>query len=237
MLAELTLLLEYFNNKAVSRDEYFQAIVKDNCLGKRTERTRLISKRYLGELYCLDENVLLFRGLLYFWSRDPDAQPLLALLCAYCRDPFLRDTARYILPLAKGMIITRQTMEEYLESIYPDRFSVGKRASNAKNINSTWTQSGHLSGRSRKVRVKLTPTSGSAAYALLLGYLSGFRGQTLFESEYVKLLDCSIQEAIELAEEASRKGWIVFKRVEDVIEVQFPNLINNQEMEWIREQS
>ena len=51
------------------------------------------------------------------------------------------------------------------------------------------------------------------------------------------MLDCSFDKAIELAEEASRKGWIVFKRVGDVIEVLFPNLINEQEMEWLREQS
>jgi hypothetical protein len=43
--------------------------------------------------------------------------------------------------------------------------------------------------------------------------------------------------AVALAEEASRRGWIVFKRVGEVIEVLFPRLITPQEMEWIREQS
>jgi hypothetical protein len=63
------------------------------------------------------------------------------------------------------------------------------------------------------------------------------RGQALFQSEYIKLLDRTFDRAIELAEEASRKGWIVFKRVSDVIEVLFPNLINQEEMEWLREQN
>jgi hypothetical protein len=72
---------------------------------------------------------------------------------------------------------------------------------------------------------------------LLLGYLTGVRGQALFQTEYIKLLDCPLDKAIELAEEASRKGWIVFKRVGDVIEVLFPNLINPEEMEWLREQN
>ncbi|MBU4326272.1 MAG: hypothetical protein KKB91_00810, partial [Proteobacteria bacterium] len=81
------------------------------------------------------------------------------------------------------------------------------------------------------------PTAGSVSYALLLGYLTGVRGESLFKTDYAKLLDCSFEKAIELTAEASRKGWIVFKRVGDVIEVLFPNLINEQEMEWLREQN
>jgi hypothetical protein len=42
---------------------------------------------------------------------------------------------------------------------------------------------------------------------------------------------------MQLAAEASRRGWIVFKRVGEVIEVLFPTLIQAQEMEWIREQN
>jgi hypothetical protein len=67
--------------------------------------------------------------------------------------------------------------------------------------------------------------------------LSGVRGQALFQTEYIKLLDCTFDKAVELAEEASRKGWIVFKRIGDVIEVLFPNLINQEDMEKLREQS
>jgi hypothetical protein len=67
-------------------------------------------------------------------------------------------------------------------------------------------------------------------------YLTGERGPSLFQTEYFKLLDCSIDTGIELAQEASRRGWIVFKRVGDVIEVLFPNQINQKEMELLREQ-
>jgi hypothetical protein len=73
--------------------------------------------------------------------------------------------------------------------------------------------------------------------ALFLGYLHGARGQLLFDSEYMRILDCSSDKAIELAESASRRGWIVFKRIGNVIEVQFPNLLSQQEQEWVREQS
>ena len=59
----------------------------------------------------------------------------------------------------------------------------------------------------------------------------------MLTSEYVRILNCPVSLALTLAEEASRKGWIVWKRVGDVMEVHFPNLINEQEAEWIREQS
>ncbi len=48
---------------------------------------------------------------------------------------------------------------------------------------------------------------------------------SLFNSEYTRLLDCGFDRGIELAEDASRRGWITVKRVGQVVEVLFPNLI------------
>lgn len=75
------------------------------------------------------------------------------------------------------------------------------------------------------------------SYALFLGYLTGIRGESLFTTEYASLLDCPKAHLIELAEDASRRGWIVFKRIENVIEVQFYNLLTAQERGWILEQN
>ena len=141
-----------------------------------------------------------------------------------------------ILKAPEGSVITRESVEELIDSLEPGRFSKATLKSTAQNINSSWTKSGHLTGRNKKIRNRAAPTAGSAAYALLLGYLAGARGQGLFRTEYTKLLDCSRETTIELAEQASRRGWITYKRVGDVIEVLFPNLINQQEQEWLREQ-
>ena len=83
----------------------------------------------------------------------------------------------------------------------------------------------------------LNRPAGSVAYALLLGYLTGNRGQGLFQTEYVKLLDCNAEQALDLAESAAYKGWIVLKRVGNIIEIGFPNLISPEKMEWLREQN
>ena len=237
MLEELGALLTYVDRPEAEKSDYLQAIDDENCLGKRSGKTRTLTYRHLVDLYSLDRTNVLFRALLYFWNRDIDGQPLLALLCTFARDSIFRSTAPFILKFPEGATITRESLEEFIDAQEPGRFSKATLKSTAQNINSTWTKSGHLYGRTRKVRSRAHSTAGSVSYALLLGYLAGSRGQALFQTEYTKLLDCTFDKAIELAESASRKGWIVFKRVGDVIEVLFPNLINQEEMEWLREQS
>ena len=237
MLQELEALLSFVNRPEASRGEYSQAIIEENCLGKRSGKTRELTYRHLVALYALDPTILLFRTLRFFWQRDLAGHPLLALLCAYSRDAVLRSTAPFLQSCPMGAIIFRESVEEFIDNQQPGRFSKATLKSTAQNINSTWTQSGHLSGKVRKTRVAAIPTAGSLAYALLMGYLTGARGESLFNTEYIRLLDCSVERAIDLAGDASRRGWIVFKRIGNVMEVQFPHLITAQEMEWVREQS
>lgn len=236
MLDELTALLDYMNCPEATKADYLNAIEQDNCLGKRSGKTRRLTYKHLAELYSLDTGHVLFRALLYFWQRDEAGRPMLALLATYARDSIFRASAPMILKTPEGSVITRDSVEELIDNLEPGRFSKATLKSTAQNINSSWTKSGHLTGRNKKVRSQATPTAGSAAYALLLGYLAGARGQGLFSTEYTRLLDCSREKTIELAEQASRRGWITYKRVGDVIEVLFPNLINKQEQEWLREQ-
>ncbi len=93
-------------------------------------------------------------------------------------------------------------------------------------MNPTWTDSKHLVGKTTKTRTRANPTAGSVSYALFLGYLAGFRGESLLTTEYIHLQECSFGHCIELAEEASSRGWITFKHIEKVIEVQFPESPN-----------
>ncbi len=237
MLDEVRGLLAFVDDVDAPKKAYVKGIETDNCLGKRSGITRKITARHLIELYALDPRIALFRSLLFFWRRDEEGQPLMALLCAYARDAILRMSAPYVLVLEPGERISREALEQFLDWEQPGRFSKATLRSTAQNINSTWTQCGHLMGKVKKVRTRARATPGSTAYALFLGYLEGIRGEALFLSEYAKLLDCSVDRAIELAEEASRRGWIVMKRVGKVIEVVFPLFLTRQEMEWISEQN
>ena len=235
MLEELTILLAYINRRDAEKKEYLYAVTVENCLGKRSAKNRTLTGRYLVDLYSLDYKNILFRALLYFWDRDSASRPLLALLCAYARDPILRVTAHYILNIAEGTVITRESIEDFIDAQKPGRFSKATLKSTAQNINATWTKSGHLNGRAKKVRGRATPTAVSVSYAMFLGYLTGLRGQSLILSEYGKLLDCPHGKIIKLAEESSRKGWIDLKRVGEIIEIGFPKLISQDELELLHE--
>ena len=237
MLLELRALLSYVDKPDAAKSDYLEAIQDANCLGKRSGKTRTLTFRHLTDLYALDPSLLTFRSLRFFWQRDVDGQPLLAALCAYSRDPIFRATAPFVLEFQEGATVARVAMEEFIDDQEPGRFSQATLKSTAQNTNSSWTQSGHLSGRVRKVRARAVATPGAVSLALLLGYVSGLRGESLFKSEFTLLLDCSFEKTIELAEDASRRGWISFKRVGQVVEVLFPNLITAQEMEWLREQN
>ncbi|MQT94910.1 hypothetical protein [Pseudomonas helleri] len=235
MLVELRALLSYVDTADAAKVNYLEAIQSANCLGKRSGKTRTLTFRHLADLYALDPNFLVFRALRFFWQRDVDGQPLLATLCAYSRDPILRATAPFVLGFQEGAIVTREAMEEFIDAQEPGRFSKATLKSTAQNINSSWTQSGHLVGRVRKVRTRAVATPGTVSLALLLGYVSGLRGESLFKSDFTRMLDCSFEKTIELAEDASRRGWISLKRVGQVVEALFPNLITAQEMELLRE--
>ena len=237
MLEELRLLLSFVDDPQADKSIYVQAIENENCLSKRSGNTRSLTARHLSDLYGLDPSITIFHALRFFWKRDPDGQSLLALLCAYARDSILRSSAAFIQNHSPGQIVSRQALEKFIDHQEPGRFSKATLKSTAQNINSTWTQSGHLKGRAKKVRTQAQATPGSVSYALLLGYLNGARGESIFKTEYAGLLDCSFYRLIELATEASQKGWIVFKRLGEVIEVLFPNVLSEKEMEWIREQN
>lgn len=236
MLSELGALLDACDADAKLND-YRQAVVEHNCLGKRSASTRALTWNHLVDLYGVSPDLLLFRGLRWFWERDPGGHPLLALCAALARDGLLSSVMPHVLAAPFGSTVTRESVEEFVSGKFPDRFSPATLKSLAQNINATLTQAGHLSGRVKKRREQAMPTAGSVGYALLLGHASGARGPELFQTRYMKAQDAPAAVCVDLAEEAARRGWIEFKRVADVMEVAFPRLIRPDEEALIREQA
>ena len=191
MLDELRAMLANCRPDA-TRDSYLSAIQEDNCLGKRTSATRKLSSQRLSELYALDPEVLLFRVMRRCWYADRDGQAVLALLLALARDPLLRVTSPPVLRMRPGEELARQQMTDALNR---GRQPVAGSAKSTldkvvRNAASSWTQSGHLKGRGRKVRQSIRPTAATTTFALLLGYLVGTRrGAALFETLWAQVLD------------------------------------------------
>ena len=89
MLEELSQLMECLPADQREMPQIRLAIEEDNCLNKRSSKTRSLTLRHLHGLYGLDSAQLVFRGLCYFWDRDEPGRPLLALCASFARDALL----------------------------------------------------------------------------------------------------------------------------------------------------
>jgi hypothetical protein len=69
----------------------------------------------------------------------------------------------------------------------------------------------------------------AAAYAVLLGYLTGLRGRLALDTAWTRMLDRTPGEVADLAAEASRQGWLTVKAAGAVVEVTFPGLLTPDE--------
>jgi hypothetical protein len=229
MLDDLSALIAAAPSDAV-RDDFNRLVVDENVLGKRTTSNRWLTARHLADLYGMDASIPVFRLLRDFWEHDTPGRPLLAMLCAQARDPLLRATSDLVLPMKPGETLTSARFAEHFQRAFPDRFSESMLRSLAQNIASSWAQAGFFSGKVRKVRTRPITTPATAAFSLVLGYLSGLRGQILVESGWPRLLDVSRTQIVSLAQEAARRNWLDFKAGGSVYEIAFPQILTQREI-------
>jgi len=197
MLRELTDLLAELPVDA-AREEYPTVVINENLLGKPTTATRKLTYQRLSELYGLDVKIPIFRILRRLWELDEKGRPLLAVLCALGRDPLLRATAPTVLSLGVGEELVRQVYLGNIKQATGERFNDSTLDAVARNSGSSWSQSGHLEGRVRKIRKTVEPTPYTVAYALWIGSQFLLTGEELFKTPWVKVLDRDQHELHEL---------------------------------------
>lgn len=207
-----------------TKGDYAEAVVSHNCLRKATTATRRLTLQRLTELYGLDPKVPVFRVQRRLWSAEPSSGPLLALLAALARDPLLLATAQIILPLHEGAEMPRKLMIDSLRSVVGTRLSDATLDKVVRNAASSWSQAGHLRGRTFKVREKVLATPRLVAFALYLGTGAGLRGDDLLTSGWIKTLDCPPSQALDLAIEAKRLGLLDLRVAGDVFDLSLSRL-------------
>ncbi|MBF2759123.1 MAG: hypothetical protein ISN28_02460 [Ectothiorhodospiraceae bacterium AqS1] len=124
-------------------------------------------------------------------------------------------------------------MKESLAVAVGDRLNEATLDKAVRYVSSSWTQSGHLQGRGRKVRRRIEPTPAATMFALLLGFAVGRRGRLLFETPWTAILDSSLDNLIDMAADAKRLGLLDLKQSGMVIDVSFPGLFTDKERELI----
>lgn len=211
--------------------DYEIAIVSENLLQKPTASSREKSLRHLIELYGLNPGLALFRNLRRLAGEDPASLPLMAMVCCYCRDPQLRSSFELIEGLQVGQTLSRTAMEEHLEAAFPGRFSPAMKKSLAQNVNTTWTESGHLAGRVKKIRRLPEPSLAAVTYAMFAGFLAGLRGEILLHSVFARLVAAPAPKLVANLSVASARGWLRFRHAGGVTEVDFSPLLTAAEAE------
>lgn len=219
-----------------TNEDYRAAIREDNVLDKGTGSTRRYVGQRLSQLYGLDTEIFIFRVFRLLWERAGEGKPLLAMLLALARDPLLRITARPVLSLEIGAAFEKQAIQQELRAQTGDRFNETSITKISQMAGSSWTQSGHLYGRYKKVRERPICTPVTTAYALFLASAEGLGGKRLFHTFWTTVLDIPTDECKAQAREASRQNLITYRQAGGVIAVDFSPILTAEETEILREQ-
>jgi hypothetical protein len=199
--------------------DLIRAVVEENALGKRTKTTRILTFRHMASLYGLSTQPAITKTLFKIWRADPQGRRLNALIVALARDPLLRDSASVIARAGIGSQVHRSEVEAALRSANPGRMSEKTIRSLAQHCNATWTQSGHLKGRVKKIRQRASPTPSNIAFAALLATVCGFRGPSILSSMWVAILDLTPDQALDYLRRAQAVGLAKIRSAGDVTEI------------------
>jgi hypothetical protein len=226
LVAALAALLEALPPAATIAD-YERAAVEGNVLGKQTEGARRRTFRYLKELYLLRPDALLFRAMRDLWPDDANARPLLAGLCALARDAVFRASSAPIIRSGTGDTLTARELADAVGERFSASYNESTLAKIGRNTFSSWEQTGHLAPGERmgKRRIQATCRPANVAYALMLGYVEGARGEALFETIWAQVLDHPKSQLLELAFAASQRGLVEFRYAGGVVDLGFRGLL------------
>lgn len=205
-------------------DRYQEAVVDDNVLGRPTQAGRHRSFRHLRELYFLDPSRREFTALRRLWEVDTDAQPLMAGILAFTRDGILRASFAAIQQAPPGGIVTSDDLTKSIAAVYGVDLSESTLGKTGRNTGACWTQTGHLAGRTKKVRQSIEAFPAAVAYAAYLGHLAGKRGAGVLETPWAAVLDLAVGAGVDALRRAHTQGLLDLLVAGNVVDVSFPML-------------
>lgn len=206
-------------------EQYQSQAVDQNLLGKSTYEGRRRAFRYLRENFILDPRRIVFRSLRDLWGEAPHSRPLLAGLCAFARDSVYRATGDAVLTARPGDRVGSDQLVAALRIRFAGTYSDEYARKIARNTGASWSQSGHLTNGAAKRRRGVAADAPATAYALLLGYLQGLRGQALLATPWLQFLDLDEGRTRELAGGAARRGYLEYREAGEVIDITFKHLL------------
>ena len=201
---------------------YREAVVDENVLGRPTQNGRKRSFRHLRELYFLDPTRREYAAMRRLWDIDSDARPVLAGILAFTRDGILRASFSAVKEAPVGAIVSSAELTKAVAAVYSGGLSDDTLGKTGRNTGACWTQTGHLVGRSKKIRHAVEARPTAIAFAAYLGYLSGNRGLGVLDTPWAALLDLAPDAALDALRSAHTQGLIDLLVAGNVVDVSFP---------------
>jgi hypothetical protein len=207
MFEELSKVMDF----SIEKDNY-QESMANNVFGKKSEDGIKKTTNFLSQLYSFDISDTPFKVLKYFWQNtDENEKPIIALLFAIQQDYLLSESISVV---AESKLLDKveiEKIEANIEKYHPNRFTKNTLRSVAQNIASSWKQAGFITGKVKNIRTQPDVSYNCVAFAFIMAYLNGLRGDFIISSKWVKALCLNENQLRELAIEASKRGLIQYQ--------------------------
>ncbi|MBC8344461.1 MAG: hypothetical protein H8E61_10815 [Bacteroidetes bacterium] len=221
MFAELS---QVMNHSIECND--FNEILNSNVSNKLSSRNLLKTNQYLRQLYGFDKEDLLFRSFKYYWTiMDNEKKSILALLFALSNDFLLRESIDIVVNTKIGEKVAIEKFDENIDKYHQGNYSDNTRRSAAQNVASSWKQAGYILGKVKNIRVQPIHDYYTVAFALLLSYLHGDRGEYILLSKWIKALALNTEELRDLIKEAAKRDLLQYQYGGNVTVISFENQI------------
>lgn len=202
----------------------FNEILNSNVSNKLSNRNLLKTNQYLKQLYGFDKKDLLFRCFKHYWTLvDNEKKSILALLFALSNDFLLRESIDLVVNTKVGERVAIEKFDDNIEKYHQGKYSVNTRRSAAQNVASSWKQAGYVQGKVKNIRVQPNHDYYTVAFALLLSYLQGDRGEYILLSKWIKALALNSDELRDLIKEAAKRDLLQYQYGGNVTVISFEN--------------
>jgi len=222
MFTELSKVMDH----AIEDNTYLDSL-DENITNKLTRTNQLKTNSYLRHLYGFDIKFPPFVCFRHFWQQAEGSEKrIITLLFAIGQDFLLSESIPVVIKSSIGEKVTVKEFEDNVGRNHPKRYSEKTRKSIAQNLASSWKQAGYIAGKVKNIRTKTTPGFHSVAFALLMSYLNGERGEFMLRSKWIQALDLSEPNIRELAFEASKRDLLQYQYSGNVTTFSFSNLFS-----------
>lgn len=217
-------------NFSIEKNNYLDSMT-NNVFGKKSEDNIKKTTNFLKMLYTFNVNYPSFKFLKYFWLHtDEREKSILALLFAIQQDYLLTESISVVAESKLLEKVEIEKIESNIEKYHPNRFTKNTLRSVAQNIASSWKQAGFITGKMKNIRTQPEVSYNCVAFAFIMAYLNGFRGDFILSSKWVKALCLNEQQLRELAIEASKRGLIQYQFSGNVTSITCNTLLKKLEI-------